>query len=68
MHPNDDRRLKINEVKDHPRKRQADQKWVDQEEEEREYSWGFTRKIRMVPLTRERERERESSQHVQTQN
>jgi hypothetical protein len=32
MHPNDGRRLKINEVKDHPRKRQADQRWVDQEE------------------------------------
>jgi hypothetical protein len=39
MHPNDGRRLKINEVIDHPRKRQADQRWVDQEEEEREYIW-----------------------------
>jgi hypothetical protein len=39
MHPNDGRRLKINEVNDHPRKRQADQRWVDQEEEEREYIW-----------------------------
>jgi hypothetical protein len=37
MHPNDGRRLKINEVIDHPRKRQADQRWADQEEEEREY-------------------------------
>jgi hypothetical protein len=37
--PNDGRRLKINEVNDHPRKRQADQKWVDQEEQEREYIW-----------------------------
>jgi hypothetical protein len=39
MHPNDNRRLKINEVIDHPRKRQADQRWADQEEEEREYIW-----------------------------
>jgi hypothetical protein len=39
MHPNDGRHQKINEVIDHPRKRQADQRWVDQEEEEREYIW-----------------------------
>jgi hypothetical protein len=39
MHPNDGRRLKINEVIDHSRKRQADQRWADQEEEEREYIW-----------------------------
>jgi hypothetical protein len=39
MDPNDGRRQKINEVIDHPRKRQADQRWVDQEEEEREYIW-----------------------------
>jgi hypothetical protein len=39
MHPNDGRRQKINEVIDHPRKRQADQRWVDQEEEEHEYIW-----------------------------
>jgi hypothetical protein len=39
MHPNDGRRLKINEVIDHPRKRQVDQRWADQEEEEREYIW-----------------------------
>jgi hypothetical protein len=39
MHPNDDRRQKIIEVIDHPRKRQADQRWADQEEEEREYIW-----------------------------
>jgi hypothetical protein len=38
MHPNDGRRLKINEVNEHPRKRHADQKWVDQEEQECEYS------------------------------
>jgi hypothetical protein len=36
MHPNHDRRQKIIEVIDHPRKRQADQKWADQEEEEHE--------------------------------
>jgi hypothetical protein len=39
MHPNDGPRLKIKEVIDHPRKRQADQRLVDQEEEEREYIW-----------------------------
>jgi hypothetical protein len=39
MHPNDDRRRKIIEVIDHPRKRQADQRWADQEEEEHEYIW-----------------------------
>jgi hypothetical protein len=32
IHPSDGRRIKINEVDDHPRKRYADQKWVDQEE------------------------------------
>jgi hypothetical protein len=37
IHPNDDRRQKIVEVIDHPRKRQADQRWADQEEEE--YIW-----------------------------
>jgi hypothetical protein len=39
IHPNDGWCLKINEVNDHPRKRRADQKWVDQEEQEREYIW-----------------------------
>jgi hypothetical protein len=39
MHSNDDRRQKIIEVIDHPRKRQADQRWADQEEEEHEYIW-----------------------------
>jgi hypothetical protein len=39
MHPNDDRRQKIIEVIDHPRKMQADQRWADQEEEEHEYIW-----------------------------
>jgi hypothetical protein len=39
MHPNDDRRQKIIEVIDPPRKRQADQRWTDQEEEEHEYIW-----------------------------
>jgi hypothetical protein len=38
-HPSDGRRVKINEVNDHPRKRYADQRWVDQEEQEREYIW-----------------------------
>jgi hypothetical protein len=36
IHPNDGRRVKINKVDDHPRKRYADQKWVDHEEQERE--------------------------------
>jgi hypothetical protein len=39
MHPNADRRQKIIEVIDHPMKRQADQRWADQEEEEHEYIW-----------------------------
>jgi hypothetical protein len=39
MHPSDDRHQKIIEVIDHPRKRQADQRWADQEEEEHEYIW-----------------------------
>jgi hypothetical protein len=39
IHPSDGRRLKINEVSDHPRKRHVDQKWVDQEEQQREYIW-----------------------------
>jgi hypothetical protein len=39
MHPNDDRRQKIIEIIDHRRKRQAGQRWVDQEEEEHEYIW-----------------------------
>jgi hypothetical protein len=33
------RRVKINEVDDHPRKRYADQKWVDHEEQDHEYVW-----------------------------
>jgi hypothetical protein len=37
IHPSDDLRQKIIEVIDHPRKRQADQRWADQEEEEHEY-------------------------------
>jgi hypothetical protein len=32
IHPSDGRHVKINEVNDHPRKRYADQKWVDQGE------------------------------------
>jgi hypothetical protein len=39
IHPSDGRCVKINEVNDHPRKRYADQRWVDQEEQEREYIW-----------------------------
>jgi hypothetical protein len=37
IHPSDGRRIKINEVDDHPRKRYADYRWVDHEEEEREH-------------------------------
>jgi hypothetical protein len=40
VHPSDGRRLKINEIDDQPRKRYADHRWVDHEEEEdREYVW-----------------------------
>jgi hypothetical protein len=39
IHPSDGRRVKINEVDDRPRKRYADQKWVDHEEQECEYVW-----------------------------
>jgi hypothetical protein len=40
MHPSDGRRIKINEISDQPRKRYADHRWVDHEEEEdREYVW-----------------------------
>jgi hypothetical protein len=39
IHPSDSRRVQINEVNDHRRKRYADQKWVDQEEQERGYIW-----------------------------
>jgi hypothetical protein len=39
IHPSDGWRIKINEVDDHPRKRYAHQKWVDHEEQEREYVW-----------------------------
>jgi hypothetical protein len=39
MHPSDGRRVKINEVDDRPRKRYAHHKWVDHEEQEREYVW-----------------------------
>jgi hypothetical protein len=38
MHPSEDRRQKI-EIIDHPRKRQADLRWADQEEDEDEYIW-----------------------------
>jgi hypothetical protein len=40
MHPSDGRRIKINEINDQPKKRYADHRWVDHEEEEdREYVW-----------------------------
>jgi hypothetical protein len=40
MHPSDGRRIKINGINDQPRKRYADHRWVDHEEEEdREYAW-----------------------------
>jgi hypothetical protein len=39
IYPSDDRRQKIIEIIDHPRKRQADHRWADQEEEEHEYIW-----------------------------
>jgi hypothetical protein len=39
VHPSDGQRVKINEVNDHPRKIYADQRWVDQEEQECEYIW-----------------------------
>jgi hypothetical protein len=38
IHPSDDRRQKIGII-DHPRKRQADLRWADQEEHEDEYIW-----------------------------
>jgi predicted nucleic acid-binding Zn-ribbon protein len=38
IHPSEDRRQK-NEIIDHPRKRQADLRWADQEEDEDEYIW-----------------------------
>jgi hypothetical protein len=39
INPGDGRCQKINEVSDHPRKRYADQEWVDHEEQERDYVW-----------------------------
>jgi hypothetical protein len=38
IHPSEDQHQKI-EVIDHPRKRQADSRWADQEEDEDEYIW-----------------------------
>jgi predicted nucleic acid-binding Zn-ribbon protein len=38
IHPSEDRCQKI-EIIDHPRKRQADLRWADQEEDEDEYVW-----------------------------
>jgi hypothetical protein len=34
VHPSDGRRLKINRIDDQPKKRYADHRWVDHEEEE----------------------------------
>jgi hypothetical protein len=40
VRPSDGRRLKINEIDDQPRKRYADRRWVDHEEEEdHAYVW-----------------------------
>jgi hypothetical protein len=40
MHPSDSRRIKIYKISDQPKKRYADHRWVDHEEEEdREYVW-----------------------------
>jgi hypothetical protein len=39
IHPSDGRRIKINEINDKPRKRYADHRGIDHEEEEREYVW-----------------------------
>jgi hypothetical protein len=40
INPSDGQRLKINEVSDQPRKRHADHRWADHEEEEDcEYMW-----------------------------
>jgi hypothetical protein len=39
IHPSDGRHIKINEVNDQPRKRYADHRWIDHEEQEREYVW-----------------------------
>jgi hypothetical protein len=40
VHPSDGRRLKINKTDDHPRKRYADHRWGDHEEEEDQgYVW-----------------------------
>jgi hypothetical protein len=39
IHPSDDRCQKIIEIIDHPRKRQANLRWADQEEDEDEYVW-----------------------------
>jgi hypothetical protein len=39
IHPSDGWRIKISEVNDQPRKRYVDHRWVDHEEQEREYVW-----------------------------
>jgi hypothetical protein len=55
IHPSDDRRQKIIEVIDHPRRRQADQRWADQEEDE--YIWQGT----VVPAWLEKESKKDGS-------
>jgi predicted nucleic acid-binding Zn-ribbon protein len=52
IHPSEDRRQKI-EIIDHPRKRQADLRWANQEEDEDEYA--------MVPAWPKKESEKEGS-------
>jgi hypothetical protein len=39
VHPSDGRRLKINSIDDQPKKRYADHRWVDHEEEDQGYVW-----------------------------
>jgi hypothetical protein len=39
VHPSDGRRLKINNIDDQLRKRYADHRWVDHEEEDHGYVW-----------------------------
>jgi hypothetical protein len=39
VHPSDGRCLKINKIDDQPRKRYADHRWVDHEEEEEDHGY-----------------------------
>jgi hypothetical protein len=56
IHPSEDRRQKT-EIIDHPRKRQADLRWADQEEDEDEYVWQKA----MVPAWFKKESKKEGS-------